>query len=216
MCRACVCRPQGESGKRKAVRRPRKRQRGRPWRPDLSGGLQERPPLIPRMPLITRLMIPVFFCLLAAGGLRAEEPRQGASAGPGTLDFADPRLKATGHEWMAFGAPDKFAFVRTMFSFYGMDEETHDIKRAVELLDLMYLSRRHELADGRDKKEVRADMKRDALLNLPVHLNFMYILNDTESPYGVRYFLKEGDAPAVAPAAGGKTEPDAAASCATP
>ncbi len=144
--------------------------------------------------MITRLMIPVYFCLLAAGALNAEEPPKDASAGPRTLDFADPRLKATGRDWMAFEAPDKFAFMRTMFSFYGLSEETHDVSRAVELMDLMYLSRREGFADGRDKKEVRADIERDALLNFPVHLNFMYILNDTDSGYGVRYFLKEGAA----------------------
>ncbi len=163
-------------------------------------------------------MLPVFFCLLAAGSLAAEEslaadgPKRTASSGAQTIAFGDPRLKATGHEWMAFEAPDKFAFMRTMFSFYGLCEETHDIKRAVELLDLMYLSRREELADGRDKEEVRVDMERDALLNLPVHLNFMYILNDTASRYGVRYFLKEGGAPTAAPPASAPSRAAASAS----
>ena len=153
--------------------------------------------------MITRLMIPVFFCLLAAGALNAEEPPKDASTGSRTLDFADPRLKASGSDWVAFEAPEKFGFIRTMFSFYGLSEETHDVGRAVELMDLMYLSRREGFADGRDKKEVRADIERDALLNFPAHLNFMYILNDKKSRYGVRYFLKgdaaEGDAAAEAP-----------------
>jgi len=164
----------------------------------------------PENTLITRLMIPVFFCLMTALPVavqsaaarppeaeappQAQAPSKDVSTGPRTLDFADPRLKATGRDWMAFEAPDKFALMRTMFSFYGLSEETHDIGRAVELLDLMYLSRREGFADGRDKKEVRAAIERDALLNSPVHLNFMYIVNDKESGYGVRYFEKEGAA----------------------
>jgi len=166
--------------------------------------------------LITRLKIPVFFCLLAAlplmmrsaaaeslnaeplnaEPLNAEGPSRDASAGPRTLDFADPRLKVSGRDWLALEAPDKFSFMRTMFFFYGLSEETYDVGRAVELMDLMYLSRREKLVDGRSKEAVRADIERDALLNMPAHLNFMYIVNDTESRYGVRYFLK-GEAAAA-------------------
>ena len=147
-------------------------------------------------------MIPVFFCLFAAGPLAAQEPQRAASAGAETLDFNDPRLKATGREWIAFLAPDKFAFMRTMFYFYGLSEETHDVKRAVELMDLMYLSRLKKLEDGRSKEETREAAQTDALLSVPCHLNFMYILSDKTSSYGERYFLKEGAIPAADAPAG--------------
>jgi hypothetical protein len=151
-------------------------------------------------------MIPVFFCLFAAGPLAAEEPQQAASAGAQTLGFNDPRLKATGREWIAFEAPDKFAFMRTMFCFYGLSEETHDVKRAVELLDLMYLSRLKKLEDGRSKEETQEVVRSDALLSVPCHLNFMYILNDKTSSYGERYFLKEGAVPTADAPAGPSAE----------
>jgi len=154
--------------------------------------------------LITRLILPVFFCLLAAGPLVAGEAPPDASAGPRTLDFADPRLKATGRDWMALEAPDKFALMRTLFSFYGLSEETHDVERAVGLMDLMYLTRRNELTDGVEKKEALSRLDRDALMNFPVHLNFMYIVNDTASAYGVRYFEKKEAAQEAAPEPAGQ------------
>ncbi|MGE5279833.1 MAG: hypothetical protein ACM3L6_03710 [Deltaproteobacteria bacterium] len=152
--------------------------------------------------MIARLNVPVFFCLcaaLAAPAFLAAEPggTPQASAGAGTaaragMDVDDPRIKSTGREWLALEAPDKFAAMRTLFSFYGLDEEAYDVARAVELLDLMYSSRAQALTDGVEKNAARERLERDALLNSPARLNFMYILNDKDSPYGVRYFRKEG------------------------
>jgi len=157
------------------------------------------------------MIVPVFFCLCAAllvvrPPCAAEEPARDASGSPGTLSFSDPRLKSAGSDWLVLQAPAKFAFIRTMFFFYGLPEEMYDVQRAVELMDLMYLSRRDKLVQNRTPEEARKAIADDALFNAPCHVNFIYILNDRESSFGVLYFLKKG---AVLPGAAPVLLPEA-------